>query len=109
MAKNKPVIQWVYEAAIKAKLASIVIVACDSEEIFNAVKKFGGNVEMTSSNHKSGSDRIAEVVKRHPEIEYILNLQGDEPQMSPDVIDSLIAALHNSTADISDFIEKNYR
>ena len=88
VAKNKPVIQWVYEAAIKAKLASIVIVACDSEEIFNAVKKFGGNVEMTSSNHKSGSDRIAEVVKRHPEIEYILNLQGDEPQMSPDVIDS---------------------
>lgn len=46
-AKNKPVIQWVYEAAIKAKLASIVIVACDSEEIFNAVKKFGGHVEMT--------------------------------------------------------------
>ena len=106
VAKNKPVIQWVYEAAIKAKLASIVIVACDSEEIFNAVKKFGGNVEMTSSNHKSGSDRIAEVVKRHPEIEYILNLQGDEPQMSPDVIDSLIAALHNSTADISTLLRK---
>jgi len=100
-AKNKPVIQWVYEAAKKAKLASMLIVATDSAEIFDTVKSFGGNVEMTSIDHKSGSDRIAEVVKRHPEIEYILNLQGDEPQMSPDVIDSLIDALHNSSADIS--------
>lgn len=105
-AKNKPVIQWVYEAAQKAKLASKVIIACDSEEIFDTVKKFNGNVEMTSTEHKSGSDRIAEVAKRHPEIEYILNLQGDEPQMSPEVIDSLIDALHNSTADISTLVRK---
>ncbi len=105
-AKNKPVIQWVYEAAEKSKLASNVIVACDSEEIYNVVKGFGGNVEMTSTEHKSGSDRIAEVVKRHPEIEYILNLQGDEPQMDSDVIDSLINALHNSTADISTLLRK---
>lgn len=105
-AKGKPVIQWVYEAALKAKLASNVIVACDSEEIFNVVKEFGGNVEMTSTEHKSGSDRIAEVVKRHPEIEYILNLQGDEPQMDSDVIDSLINALHNSAADISTLVRK---
>jgi len=105
-AKNKPVIQWVYEAAAKAKLASNVIVACDSIEIYDVVKNFGGNVEMTSNEHKSGSDRIAEVVKRHPEIEYILNLQGDEPQMSPEVIDSLIEALHNSTADISTLLRK---
>ena len=105
-AKGKPVIQWVYEAATKSKLASKVIVACDSEEIYNTVKGFGGNVEMTSNEHKSGSDRIAEVAKRHPEIEYILNLQGDEPQMSPDVIDSLIDALHNSDADISTLVRK---
>jgi len=106
VAKNKPVIQWVYEAATKAKLASQVIVACDDKKIYDAVKAFSGNVEMTSSEHKSGSDRIAEVAKRHPEIEYILNLQGDEPQMSPDVIDSLIEALHNSTADISTPVRK---
>ncbi len=104
--KNKPIIQWVYEAAQKAQLASKVIIACDSEEIFNEVKKFNGCVEMTSKEHKSGSDRIAEVAKRHPEIEYVLNLQGDEPQMSPDVIDSLIDALHNSTADISTLVRK---
>jgi len=105
-AKNKPVIQWVYEVAKESKLASNVIVAADSEEIYDVVKGFGGNVEMTSNEHKSGSDRIAEVVKRHPEIEYILNLQGDEPQMDSTVIDSLIDALHNSTADISTLLRK---
>lgn len=105
-AKNKPIIQWVYEAAKKSKLASNVIVAADSEEIFDVVKSFGGTVEMTSNEHKSGSDRIAEVVKRHPEIEYILNLQGDEPQMDSLVIDSLIDALHNSSADISTLLRK---
>lgn len=106
IAGGKPVIQWVYEAAKKAKLASEVIIACDSEEIYNTVKNFGGNVEMTSADHKSGSDRIAEVAKRHPEFEYILNLQGDEPQMESDVIDSLIGALHNSTADISTLVRE---
>ncbi len=105
-AKGKPIIQWVYEAASKAKLASKVIVAADSEEIFDVVKEFGGNVEMTSNEHKSGSDRIAEVAKRHPEIEYILNLQGDEPQMDPEVIDSLIQALHTSDANISTLLRK---
>ncbi len=105
-ANNKPVIQWVYEVAIKAKLASKVIVAADSEEIYNVVKSFGGNVEMTSNEHRSGSDRIAEVVKRHPEIEYILNLQGDEPQMDSNVVDSLIEVLHNSSADISTPVRK---
>lgn len=105
-AGGKPVIQWVYETAKKAKLASEVIIACDSDEIYNTVKKFGGNVEMTSAEHKSGSDRIAEVAKRHPEFEYILNLQGDEPQMESGVIDSLIGALHNSTADISTLVRK---
>ena len=105
-AKNKPVIQWVYEAAKKVKMAADVIIACDSEEIYNAVKSFGFKVEMTSDEHKSGSDRIAEVIKRHPEFEYILNLQGDEPQMSPEVVDSLIEALHNSSADISTLVRK---
>lgn len=75
---NKPVIQWVYEKAQAAKLADIIIVATDDERIFNAVKNFGGNVEMTSINHKCGSDRIKEVCERHPEISYIVNLQGDE-------------------------------
>ena len=76
---GKPVIQWVYEQAKTVTAADDVIVATDNQEIFDTVKSFGGKVEMTSTEHKSGSDRIAEVAKRHPEIGYIINLQGDEP------------------------------
>lgn len=76
---GKPVIQWVYEKAMQAKLADMIIVATDDERIFNAVKEFGGEVEMTSKDHKCGSDRIREVVDRHPEISFVVNLQGDDP------------------------------
>ena len=62
---GKPIIQWVYEKAQQAKLADMIIVATDDERIFNAVKAFGGEVEMTSADHKCGSDRIREVVEHH--------------------------------------------
>ena len=58
---------------------------------------------MTSENHKSGSDRIAEVAKRHPEFDYIVNLQGDEPLIKPESIDEIIKALQTG-ADISTLI-----
>ena len=92
-AKNKPIIQWVWEKASACPNADRVIVATDNELIYNACKDFGAEVEMTSSNHKSGSDRIAEVAQRHPEIGYIINLQGDEPMITPESIDSVITAL----------------
>ena len=87
---GKPIIQWVYEKAQQTKLADIIIVATDDERIYDAVKSFGGNVEMTSPEHKCGSDRIKEVVMRHPEISYIVNLQGDEPLIKPESIDEVI-------------------
>ena len=74
---GKSVIQWVYEKAKASKLVDLIIVATDDERIYNEVKSFGGEVEMTSVDHKCGSDRIMEVVARHPEIGYICNLQGD--------------------------------
>lgn len=99
---GKPIIQWVYEKASAVKQADDVIVATDHEEIFNCVKSFGGNVEMTKVDHKCGSDRIAEVAQRHPEMEYIINLQGDEPMITPESIDSVITALKNEhNADIA--------
>lgn len=102
---GKPIIQWVYEKAKMAKLADIIIVATDDERIFNAVKNFGGNVEMTSVNHKCGSDRIREVVERHPEISYIVNLQGDEPLIEPASIDEVIKNVKNDeTTDISTLV-----
>lgn len=105
--EGKPVIQWVYEKAQMTKLADIIIVATDDERIFNAVKAFGGNVEMTSVEHKCGSDRIKEVVVRHPEISYIVNLQGDEPLIKPESIDEVARNVKDdATADISTLIRK---
>ena len=102
---GKPIIQWVYEKAQMAKLVDIIIVATDDERIYNAVKNFGGNVEMTSVNHKCGSDRIREVVERHPEISYIVNLQGDEPLIEPASIDEVIKNVKNDeTTDISTLV-----
>ena len=102
---GKPIIQWVYEKAQQAKLADMIIVATDDERIFNAVKVFGGGVEMTSVNHKCGSDRIREVAERHPEISYIVNLQGDEPLIKPESIDSVARNVQeDDNADISTLI-----
>lgn len=102
---EKPVIQWVYEKAQQAKLADMIIVATDDERIFNAVKAFDGEVEMTSVNHKCGSDRIREVAERHPEIAYIVNLQGDEPLIKPESIDAVARNVQeDDKADISTLI-----
>lgn len=104
---GKPIIQWVYEKASAAKLADEVIIATDHEAIYNCAKSFGGKAEMTSVEHKSGSDRIAEVAKKYEEFEYIINLQGDEPMITPESIDSAISVLKNSEkADISTLIRK---
>lgn len=105
--EGKPVIQWVYEKAMQTKLADVIIVATDDERIFNAVKAFGGNVEMTSTEHKCGSDRIKEVVMRHPEISYIVNLQGDEPLIKPESIDEVAKNVKDDDmADISTLVRK---
>lgn len=104
---GKPIIQWVYEKAQLAKLADIIIVATDDQRIYDAVKSFGGNVEMTSPEHKCGSDRIKEVVMRHPEISYVVNLQGDEPLIKPESIDAVAKNVkEDKLADISTLIRK---
>ncbi len=104
---DKPVIQWVYEKAQQSKLADIIIVATDDERIYDCVKRFGGEVELTSTEHKSGSDRIMEVVSRHSEIEYICNLQGDEPLIEPESIDAVLKNVKDDkNADISTLIRE---
>ena len=101
---EKPIIQWVYETAKSVKSADKVIVATDDERIYNAVKEFGGEVEITSAEHKCGSDRIKEVTDRHPEFEYIINLQGDEPMIKKEHIEAVIDGVKNHNADISTLI-----
>lgn len=102
--EGKPIIQWVVETAKSVSDVDYVIVATDDKKIYDACKKFGANVEMTSIEHKSGTDRIAEVVKKYPDIKYIVNLQGDEPMMPKDAIEKVISSLKTTNADISTLI-----
>ena len=104
---GKPVIQWVYEKALQAKSSDMVMVATDDKRIYDCVIGFGGVAEMTSPDHKCGSDRIMEVVSRHPEISYICNLQGDEPLIEADSIDAVIKHVRDDEmADISTLIRE---
>lgn len=89
--QGKPMIQRVYEQVQKAELPDRIIVATDDQRIFDCVKSFGGEVEMTKTDHPSGTDRIAEVAQRiNLGGELIVNVQGDEPFIEPDQIDQLI-------------------
>jgi len=102
--KDKPIIQWVWEKAVMSTLADRVIIATDNQQIYDTALEFGAEVEMTSDAHTSGSDRIAEVAERHPEISYIVNLQGDEPLITSESIDEVIKGVKNDGADISTLI-----
>ena len=103
---GKPIIQWVFEKAVKSNLADRVIIATDNEQIYETSLMFGAEAEMTLSTHNSGSDRIAEVAERHPEIGYIINLQGDEPLINPDNINKVIELVKQGDADISTLVRK---
>ncbi len=85
-------VQWVYEKAKRAKLVDEVIVATDDQRVVEAVKKFGGEVQMTSAEHQSGTDRIAELAEKLPS-EIFINVQGDEPSLEPEQIDLVANAL----------------
>ena len=99
--KGKPMIQWVYEAALESKLAGEVVVATDSPYIKAAVQVFNANCELTRADHRSGTDRIWEVAERH-DYDIIVNLQGDEPLMKGYVIDSIIqAAIDNPSIEMA--------
>lgn len=102
---GKPIIQWVFEKAVQANLADRVIIATDNEKIYETALMFGAEAEMTLESHNSGSDRIAEVVERHPEIGYIVNLQGDEPMIDPENIDRVMRLVkEDDRADISTLV-----
>ncbi|MDY6029004.1 MAG: 3-deoxy-manno-octulosonate cytidylyltransferase [Acidaminococcaceae bacterium] len=96
MIAGKPMIQHVYERASLAQLPDEVIVATDSEEVLQAVEAFGGKAVMTSPDHPSGTDRLAEVALMYPEADIIVNVQGDEPMIPPEVIDRLASSFENS-------------
>ena len=90
---EKPLILLTLEQAKKAKNISRVIVATDSAEILRVVKESGNEAVLTSENHQSGSDRIAEVAENLPTNSIIVNVQGDEPLISPLTIEKAVNAM----------------
>ena len=88
---DRPMVQWVYEAAKRCPTFDTVVVATDNEAIADCVRAFGGAVEMTRSNHATGTDRVAEVAQRYAEMQVIVNVQGDQPFVTPDMLTQLVA------------------
>jgi 3-deoxy-manno-octulosonate cytidylyltransferase (CMP-KDO synthetase) len=99
--KGKSMIQRVYEGAMRSDLLTEVIVATDDERIVDEVLSFGGKVELTDKNHPSGTDRCGEILSRHPDFDVVLNIQGDEPLVASEQIDSLLEAFHNEEVQIA--------
>jgi 3-deoxy-manno-octulosonate cytidylyltransferase (CMP-KDO synthetase) len=89
---GKPMIQRVFEQASKSRILDKILVATDSKEVFIRVNDFGGQAVMTSVKCQSGTDRIAEAVKQI-KCDLVVNIQGDEPLISPEVIDLAIRPL----------------
>lgn len=89
---GKPMIQRVYERAKLAQRADRVVVATDDERIVKAVEGFGGEARMTRSDHRTGTERVAEVAA-HEEGDVFVNVQGDEPLLDPVAIDTAVASL----------------
>lgn len=91
MIQGKPMIQRVYEAASSSPIMTKVIVATDHPEIASVVSKAGGDVMMTDPELKTGSERVAVVAEKYPDMDVVINLQGDEPFMRPKMLEQLVA------------------
>ncbi len=99
--KGKSMIQRVYEGAKQCTLFEEVVVATDDQRIFDAVLMFGGKAMMTSRSHPSGTDRCAEVAKTYPQMDVVVNIQGDEPLVDFRQLEQLIKAFDDRETQIA--------
>jgi len=102
---NKPLIQWVWEAVNNSNLFDQVMVATDSVKIKEVVDNFGGIAILTSKEHQSGTDRIAEVAESL-DSDIIVNVQGDEPLINQKVLSSLLQIFEDSSIQIASLMTK---
>ena len=101
---GKPVIQRVYEQV--SGVVSDVVVATDDERIYETVEAFGGRVVMTSSNHKSGTDRCWEAYqKQGEEYDVVINVQGDEPFIAHSQLRAIMDCFNDETTDIATLVK----
>ncbi|HEY2934517.1 MAG TPA: 3-deoxy-manno-octulosonate cytidylyltransferase [Acidobacteriota bacterium] len=96
---ERPMIYWVYQQALHAGLDALYV-ATDHSEIFNAVRKFKGEAILTSADHNSGTERVAEVARRI-QARFFLNIQGDEPLMDGSVVRQVADTLERSNAPVA--------
>jgi 3-deoxy-manno-octulosonate cytidylyltransferase (CMP-KDO synthetase) len=94
---GRPMIQHVFERVRKASTVSRVVVATDDERIAEAVRGFGGEAVLTRSDHRCGTERVAEVAVNIPADRYV-NVQGDEPLIDPAAVDAVVEALEAGLA-----------
>ena len=99
--KGKSMIQRVYEGALKSQKIDTLIVATDDERIFSEVKRFGGEVLMTSENHPNGTQRCHEVLATYSDYDVVINIQGDEPLVRFEQLDLLLSAFDDSQVEIA--------
>ncbi|MBR4938190.1 MAG: 3-deoxy-manno-octulosonate cytidylyltransferase [Kiritimatiellae bacterium] len=92
---GKPMIQHVYENCCKSKVLDEVVVAVDDQRVYDAVIAFGGKAVMTRVDHPTGSDRVAEAANQF-DCDYVINIQGDEPLVPPEIIDDIANGLINN-------------
>lgn len=93
--QGKPIIQHVWERVSNVNSLDKTIIATDDQRIFDACNNFGGTVQMTAKEHPSGTDRAWEIAKDLPDYEWVLNVQGDEPLIDPNLIEQLIASIQD--------------
>ena len=103
---GKPMIAHVMERALKAEKLDKVILAIDSDETREALKEFDFEMVMTSQEHLSGTDRVAEVVQGIEEAEVIINIQGDEPLVDPNVIDGLVDTFQDPAVNMATVVSR---
>jgi 3-deoxy-manno-octulosonate cytidylyltransferase (CMP-KDO synthetase) len=87
---GKPLVQWVFEAASQAGIFARTLVATDDQRIMDAVAGFGGEAMLTSDQHQTGTDRVAEVARRFPDMDVIVNVQGDQPFITSSILRTLV-------------------
>lgn len=90
---GKTLIQHVWEGAKACTAIDRIVVATDAEEVMKAVKAFGGEAVMTSPACASGTDRVAEAARHYPDAKIVVNVQGDEPEMSPEPLYALVEGM----------------
>ena len=94
---GRPMIQHVVERVRQTNLVDRIVVATDEEAIQKAVEAFGGEAILTRRDHRTGTDRVAEVAA-HVAAEIYVNVQGDEPLVDPGTVDALVSAMNEDPA-----------